>query len=44
MSESISSLYKKNTKHDCKQFADKNKNTLLNKYNENEFKQIYHEL
>ena len=37
MSESISSLYKKNTEHDHKQFADKNKNILLNKYNKNEF-------
>ena len=37
-------LQKKNMKHNCKQFADKNKNTLLNKYNKNEFEQIYHEL
>ena len=37
-------LYKKNAEHDYKQFADKNKNTLLNEYNKNEFEQICHEL
>ena len=31
-------------KHDCKQFADKSKNILLNEYNENEFEQIYYKL
>ena len=37
-------LQKKNMKHNCKQFADKNRDTLLNKYNKNEFEQIYYEL
>ena len=37
-------LQKRNAKHDHKQFADKNRNTLLNEYNENEFEQICHEL
>ena len=35
---------KKNVKHDYKQFANKNRNTLLNEYNENEFEQVYYEL
>ena len=37
-------LQKKDVKHDHKQFADKNRNTLLNKYNENEFEQICYKL
>ena len=37
-------LQKKDAKHDHKQFINKSRNTLLNKYNENEFEQIYHEL
>ncbi len=30
-------LQKRNTEHDHKQFVNKNRNTLLNKYNKNEF-------
>ena len=37
-------LQQKNAKHDHEQFADKSRNTLLNKYNEKKFEQIYHEL
>ena len=37
-------LQKKNAEPDHKQFADKNRNTLFNEYNENEFEQICYEL
>ena len=40
----LKSLQKRDVKHDCKQFADKNRDTLLNEYNKNEFEQICHEL
>ena len=42
--EYLKFLQQKNAKHDHKQFADKNKNTLLNEYNEKKFEQICHEL
>ena len=38
MLKNILNFYKKNTKYNCKQFANTNKNTLLNKYNKNKFK------
>ena len=38
------SLQQKNAKHNHEQFTDKNKNTLLNEYNEKKFEQICHEL
>ena len=37
-------LQQKNAKHDHEQFADKNRNILLNEYNKKKFEQIYHEL
>ncbi len=42
--EYLKSLQKRDTKHNHKQFTDKNKNTLLNEYNKNEFEQIYYKL
>ena len=42
--EYLKSLQKRDAEHDCKQFADKSRNTLLNEYNKNEFEQICHEL
>ena len=40
----LKSLQQKNAKYDHEQFADKNRDTLLNEYNEKKFEQICHEL
>ena len=42
--EYLKSLQQRDAKHDHEQFADKNRNTLLNEYNEKKFEQICHEL
>ena len=42
--EYFKSLQQRDAQHDYQQFTDKSRNTLLNKYNENKFEQIYHEL
>ena len=42
--EYLKILQQRDAKHDHKQFTDKSKNTLLNKYNEKKFEQICHEL